>query len=403
MNANATLQQMEREMRSELTGRILPFWGGRVADRERGGFFGFIGPDGKPDPEAPRGAILNSRILWAFAAAFQALRDPGLAALARRAAEGIRNQFLDGTHGGVYWMVASSGGPVDDRKHIYAQAFAVYGLAEHFRATGEKESLADATALFRLIETHAYAGEGRGYREAFSRDWRALDDVRLGETDLNAPRSANTHLHLLEAYTTLLGAWPDPLLDSRLRSLVELFLDRIMDRTTGHLRPFFDESWVPCSRVVSYGHDIEASWLLTDAAAVLDDAALIARTRQAALLMAESVLKEGLDPMGGVFYTADPSGGVDKGKEWWTQAEAVVGFLNAYQETQRPDFLEAARDTWGFIQAHVLDHEHGEWYRRVDREGTPQPGNEIVGPWKCPYHNARACLEVMRRAAGAGP
>jgi mannobiose 2-epimerase len=398
VNPGATLRSLEREMRSELTERILPFWGERVVDQERGGFYGYIGPDGKPDPEAPRGAILNSRILWTFSAASQALRDPALAALAGRAAQVIRNQFLDGTHGGVYWMVDASGHPVDDRKHVYAQAFAIYGLAEHYRATGSQESLADATKLFRLIETQARDEKYGGYREGFSRDWRALDDVRLGETDLNAPRSANTHLHLLEAYTTLYRAWPDSALASRLRALLELFLDRIAGRATGHLRPFFDEDWTPCSDVVSYGHDIEASWLMSDAAAEFHDPELSAGTRETALLLADTVLREGLDPMGGVFYMADPGGKVDKGKEWWTQAEAVVGFLNAYQETQRLEFLEAARDTWEFIKGHMLDHERGEWYRRVDSDGTPAPGHEIVGPWKCPYHNARACLEVMRRA-----
>jgi mannobiose 2-epimerase len=385
-------------MRWELTERILPYWSERVVDRERGGFFGYVGPDGVPDPDAPRGAILNSRVLWTFSAAFTALRDPALADLAGRAAQVIRDQFQDGTHGGVYWMVDRLGRPVDDRKHVYAQAFALYGLAEHYRATGNQTSLADATGLFRLIEAHARDAAHVGYWEAFSRDWRALDDVRLGDTDLNAPRSANTHLHLLEAYTTLLRVWPDPVLGDRLESLLELFLDRILDRRAGHLRLFFDEAWTPRSDVVSYGHDIEASWLMGDAAAALGNAGLSTRTRDAAVVMAQGVLREGLDPMGGVFYLADSAGNVDKGKEWWTQAEAVVGFLNAYQETGRQDFLEAAWDTWGFIKGHMLDHRHGEWHRRVDREGTPEPGHEIVGPWKCPYHNARACLEVMRRS-----
>jgi mannobiose 2-epimerase len=403
VNPGVTLRLLEREMRAELTERILPFWSERAVDRERGGFYGSVGPDGTPDAEAPRGAILNGRILWTFSAAFRALRDPALAALADRAAQVIRKRFLDRTHGGVYWMVDASGQPVDDRKHVYAQAFAVYGLAEHSRATGSLESLADAEVLFRLIETHARDDQHGGYREAFSRDWGPLEDVRLGETDLNAPRSANTHLHLLEAYTTLFRAWPAPVLGPRLRSLQELFVDRIVDRATGHLVPFFDESWTPCSWVASYGHDIEASWLLGDAATVLNDRDLSARTREAALLLAESALTEGLDPKGGVFYLADAGGNVDEGKEWWTQAESVVGFLNAYQETRRREFLKAAWDTWEFIKAHVLDRERGEWYRRVDPDGTPQPGNEIVGPWKCPYHNTRACLEVMKRAGGAGP
>ena len=402
MNPSDTLLCLELGMRSELIGRILPFWAERVVDRERGGFFGYIGPDGKPDPDAPRGAVLNSRILWTFSAAYQALGDAPLAALARRAAEVIGNRFADQAHGGLYWSVDHSGQPVDDRKLVYAQAFAIYGLAEHHRATGSNESLVNAQALWLLLEAYAHDDARGGYGEAYSRDWQPLPDSRLGETDLNAPRSANTHLHLLEAYTTLLRVWPDPVLAARLRSLVELFLDRIIDQTTGHVRLFFDESWAPRSQGVSYGHDIETSWLLTEAAAALGDEGLTARARPAARLVAESVLREALDPGGGVFYQTDAAGQVDQGKEWWTQAESVVGFLNAYQETQRPDFLEAAWNTWGFIRDHMLDQEHGEWYRRVERDGTPQRGNVVVGPWKCPYHNARACLEVMKRAGGAG-
>jgi mannobiose 2-epimerase len=401
MSGAATVGALAREMQAELVGRILPYWSERAVDRAGGGFFGYIGPDGAPDLDAPRGAILNSRILWTFSAAFRFLRDPSLRAPADRAADVLRSQFLDPAHGGVVWAVNRSGRAVDDRKHIYAQAFAVYGLAEHYRATGAEESLRGATSLFRLIEAHAHDDARGGYQEAFSRDWMPLEDARLGETDLNAPRSANTHLHLLEAYTTLLRAWPDPPLASRLRSVVELFLDRIVNRASGHLWPFFDAAWTPRSEIVSYGHDIEASWLLSEATAVLDDPGLSARASQVALLLADAVFKEGLDPMGGVFYLADPAGSVDREKEWWTQAEAIVGFLNAYQQTGRSEFLAAAWDTWVFIKAHMLDHHHGEWYRRVGRDGTPQPQHEKVGPWKCPYHNARACLEVMRRASGA--
>jgi mannobiose 2-epimerase len=343
VNPNDTLLGLDLEMHSELSGRILPYWAERAVDREAGGFFGYIGPDGKPDPAAPRASVLNSRILWTFSAAYRALQDPSLAVLARRAADVIGGQFADETHAGVYWTVDRSGQPVDDRKHIYAQAFAIYGLAEHFRATGWGASLLNAQALWLLVEACANDPEHGGYREAFTRDWQPLEDVRLGETDLNAPRSANTHLHLLEAYTNLYRAWRDPVLRERLRLLVELFLDRIMDPASGHLRLFFDECWTPRSQGVSYGHDIEASWLLTEAAAALGDEALTARATAASLLTAESVLREGLDPSGGVFFSTDGAGQVDTGKEWWTQAEAVVGFLNAYQKSQRLDFLEAAR------------------------------------------------------------
>jgi mannobiose 2-epimerase len=398
MNPRETLESLEREMREELTGRILPFWSDRALDRENGGFIGWIGPDGVPRPSAPKGAILNSRILWAFSAAFRVLGDDRLRTLADRAASFVMEQLVDPTRGGVYWAVDPGGKTVDDRKHVYAQAFAVYGLAEHHRATGAPESLDAARGIFRLIEGHAHDAAFGGYREAFRRDWSPLADPRLGDTDLDAPRSENTHLHVLEAYTTLHQVWPDPLVASRLRSLVRLFVDRIVD-PSGHARPFFDRDWTVRSEVVSFGHDIETSWLLAEAAAGLGDAGLKERVTDVSTLLANAVLREGLDPEGGVFYEAHPGGAVDREKEWWTQAEAVVGFLHAYQTTDRPEFLAAAWDTWTFIRTYVVDREGGEWRRRVARDGTPLPGRQMVGPWKGPYHNVRACLEVMERTA----
>lgn len=398
MNADETLESLEREMRAELTGGILPFWSHRALDRENGGFIGWIGPDGAPRPRAPKGAILNSRILWAFSAAYRVLGEDRLRALADRAAAFLEDRLLDPIDGGVYWAVDPGGRPVDDRKHVYAQAFAIYGLAEHHRATGAPESLEAAKGLFRSIEDHAHDAEFGGYREAFRRDWSPLDDARLGDTDLDAPKSENTHLHVMEAYATLRRVWTDPLLAARLRSLVRLFVDRIVDRAAGHARPFFDRDWTVRSRVVSYGHDIETSWLLAKATAVLGDEDLADHARDVSGRLAETVLREGLDPEGGVYYEAR-SDDVDREKEWWTQAEAVVGFLHAYQVTARPEFLAAAADTWGFIRSYVVDREGGEWRRRVSRNGAPLPGHEKVGPWKGPYHNVRACLEVMERAA----
>lgn len=398
MSTAATVEALERETRDELTRRILPWWSEHAVDREGGGFFGCIGPDGRPDAAAPRGGILNARILWAFSAAYRALGDEPLRALADRAAGVIRERFLDPEHGGLHWSVDARGTPVDDRKHIYAQAFGVYALAEHHRATGSEKSLGAAIDLFRLIEEHGHDATHGGYLEAFDRRWRPLADRRLGATDLNAPKSENTHLHLLEACTTLLRAWRDPLLETRLRELVGLFTDRIVDRGSGHVLLFFDRDWTPLSRTVSFGHDIETSWLLEDAADAMGDAAVEVGARPVSLLLADTVLREGLDPDGGVFYEVAPDGTVDEAKEWWTQAESVVGFLAAYQATDRPELLAAAASTWEFIERRVLDHRNGEWYRRVDRDGSPQPQHEKAGPWKGPYHNSRMCLQVMERA-----
>jgi mannobiose 2-epimerase len=398
MNPDAVIGSLEREMRHELTRRVLPFWSRRAVDDVHGGFIGYMGPDGVAKPEAPRGGILNARILWSFSAAFRVLGDPGLRTMADRAAGFVARHFLDPEHGGLYWMIEPTGRPVDDRKHVYAQAFGVYAWAEHYRATGSGDSLERARSLFGLIEEHARDGAHGGYHEAFHRDWAPMEDVRLSERDLDTQKSENTHLHLLEAYTTLHRVWPDPAVTDRLAALVELFLDRIIDSGAGHVRPFFDRDWTVRSTAVSFGHDIETSWLLADAADALGDPGLSARVADSSRRLAETVLGEGVDPLGGVFYEVDEAGTVDREKEWWTQAEAIVGFLHAYQATARRDFLGAAWDTWVFIKTHLLDQRHGEWHRRTGRDGTPQPQHEIVGPWKGPYHATRACLEVMERS-----
>jgi mannobiose 2-epimerase len=300
-------------------------------------------------------------------------------------------------------MLDHAGRPLELRKQTYALAFAVYALAEHRLATGSDASLDRAIALFRTIETRAAAPVGGGYREAHARDWTALADVRLSDRDQNAPKSMNTQLHLMEAYTNLLRAWPDAGLRQRLTELVALHLERIVDPVSGHLLLFFDDGWSPLTRVVSFGHDIEASWLLTEAAEVAGDTALLARARATGLRLARVTLAEGEDRgHGGVFAERREDGSLDDDKHWWMQAEAVVGFLNAWELSAEEEFLLAAERAWGFIDRFLVDRTYGEWRWRTLRDGTPVVGAPKVEPWKCPYHNSRAALEVKARAAGRG-
>ena len=401
MSDNGTLRMLSSELRGELVGRILPYWMEQAIDEEHGGFVGYISQTNVREEDAPKGSILNARILWTFSAAARMLGDEAYRATADLALEYLRAHFIDPVHGGVYWMVDATGAPMDTRKHVYAQSFAIYALSEHARATRNEESLRQAVDIFRLIEEHAHDAVHGGYQEAFSREWALLDDVRLSEEDADERKSMNTHLHVLEAYTDLYRVWPDSLLRQRLTALVELFLDSIVDAEAGHVRPFFDEDWTPTSSIISYGHDIETSWLLMEAADVLGDAPLRARVQEVALVVAEAVREKGLDANGGLFNEVGPDGVVDTDKEWWPQAEAIVGFVNAHELTGRGDFLDAAEATWAFTKRHILDMEHGEWHRRVSRDGTLRSGREKVGPWKCPYHNARACLEVIARAGRA--
>lgn len=397
MSDVAVLRALRSELECELTERILPYWLTRAVDQRQGGFVGFISGDEVVQEDAPKGAILNARILWTFAAAYRALARPEYGAAAERAAGYMRDHFLDPEHGGVYWMVDAAGAPLDARKHVYAQAFAIYALSEHARALRDPASLRQAIDLYRLVEQHAADPVRGGYQEAFSREWTLLDDVRLSDVDADERRSMNTHLHLLEAYAALVRVWDDPAPRARLRALIQLFLDHILDPDTAHLQLFFDDEWRPRSHVVSFGHDIEASWLLLEAADVLGDDALRAAVHHACLHTAQAVLRQGVDPQGGLYNEAEPAGVLDTDKEWWPQAEAIVGFLNAYQETGRREFLDGSRAVWAFTRAHISDRQHGEWFRRVARDGSVRPGHEKVGPWKCPYHDARACLEVMAR------
>jgi mannobiose 2-epimerase len=399
-------------------------------DRDRGGFYGAVLCDGTVDKEAPRGAVLNARILWTFSAAARRFPDDvdnGCTSATRRTRgdEGIRpagepsryrqtadhaytyliERFRDHKHGGVYWMLDAAGSPISDRKQTYAQAFALYALAEYFRVSGNETSLNTARQLYALIEEHSRDFENGGYLEARARDWSALDDLRLSEKDLNCPKSMNTHLHVMEAYTNLLRVWRDPSIEASQRELLNVTMDRIIDGTAGHFRMFFDRQWKSLSDHVSFGHDIEGSWLLVEAAEVLGDPALEERARRVALEMARAVYEQARDQDGSLFYEADSRGTlVDPNKHWWAQAEGVVGFYNAYQLSGNSHYRDASQRLWQYIKQRVVDRAHGEWHAKLKPAGEPFTAAEdadacLAGPWKCPYHNCRACLEMIERLA----
>jgi cellobiose epimerase len=389
-------------VRRELVDNILPFWMNHAVDLENGGFYGKIADDMTIDTEAPRSAVLNTRILWTFSAASRLLGDAYLST-ADRAFDYVANKFRDPQYGGLFWMLDNRGAMVSDRKQIYAQAFGIYALAEYYRATKRTESLVLAQQIFRLIEQHSCDGELAGYWEARARDWSPLADMRLSEKDLNSPKSMNTHLHIMEAYTNLLRVWRDPALVARQADLLRIMLDRIFDMRTGHMRLFFDRQWHSLTSGVSYGHDIEANWLLVEAAEVLGDADLLERARGVALILAQNVYRQGLDKDGSLFYEADGRGTLtDANKHWWAQAEAVVGFYNAYQMSGDRKFATAAQRVWAYIEEKVVDRRSGEWHAKLSPQGVPLSANVdgdvcLAGPWKCPYHNSRACFEMLER------
>ncbi len=387
------MNQIEIELREH----ILPFWLNHTRDESRGGFYGEITNDLHVNEEAPRGALLTARILWTFAAAYRRYNNPVYLAMADHAFQDLLSRFWDETYGGLYWMVAANGTPLRPRKQIYGQAFGIYALAEYYAATGEKAALDRAQEIYRLIDTHAYDSKRKGYLEAFTQDWEITEDMRLSAIDENEKKSMNTHIHIMEAFTNLLRVWPNVHLKDRHTELLEVMMTRIIDPATYHTLLFFDEDWTPKSANVSYGHDIETSWLLVEAAEVLAHEPILSQTKTLASRMAQTIYDHGRDPDGAVLYEGGPEGWVDDTKQWWPQAEAMVGFLNAYQITGAEHFLKAAQRSWAFIEAYLIDHERGGWYRYVTRDHQYDPDALKVSFWKAPYHNSRACMEATAR------
>jgi len=392
-----TIQQFSQAVRNELENNLVPFWLERSVDSEHGGFIGQMSNDGTIDPKAPKGLILNARILWTFSALYRSSKDNRYLEMARRAYDYLQTHFWDHSHGGVFWQVDFQGHPLDDKKKIYGQAFYIYALAEYYQAFNIDQALQIAKQLFELIENNSRDKIYGGYIEACNRNWSVAKDLRLSEKDMDEKKSMNNHLHLLEAYTNLYRTWSDSQLRESLKELIDIFAQQIIDPASGHMNHFFDEIWQPKSSNYTFGHDIEASWLLCEAAEVLGNANITSKTRRLALRLARITLAEALDKNGGLRYEGRAGKITDPNREWWPQAECVVGFLNAYRLSSNESFLEAAQRAWLFIEQYFIDKKQGEWFWRIDPNGRPDPAEPKVSQWKGPYHNVRTCLETIRR------
>jgi mannobiose 2-epimerase len=385
------------QLNKELTGNILPFWMAHTVDKVNGGFYGALTNDLEIHNEVPRSAILCARILWTYAAAYRRMGAEEYLSMAKWAYDYLTRVFWDQEYGGLYWTVDYKGNPVFDRKHHYAQAFGIYGLSEYYRATQEPRNLALAQELFRLLEKHAYEPTYGGYIEGSSRKWEKLEDMRLSDRDLNCRKSMNTLLHILEAYTNLLRVWDDVHLKAQHKALIETFLQHVIDPSTGHFKLFFDDPWNSLLDNMSFGHDIEGSWLLVEAVEMQNDPQLLERVKEASVKIAAAVYKDGIEEDGSIPYEANSEGLVDPEKSWWVQAEAMVGFYNAYQLSGQEHFAQAAYRCWEYIQNRMVDRTYGDWLKKLHRDGTPNPGAFKTGPWECPYHHSRACFEMLDR------
>jgi mannobiose 2-epimerase len=392
-----SLEQLKASAQTELN-RILRFWLEHAVDEANGGFYGELSNDLEINPDAPKGLVLNARILWTFSKAYIVLKEDKYLTLAKRAYDCLVHTFWDREFDGYYWHVDADGKPLNTRKQIYGQAFALYGLTEYYKATGHPESLEKALSIYRQMEAVSYDPVHLGYYEAYTREWLATDDMRLSGVDLNEKKSMNTHLHILEAYSNLILVWDDAELKLKQKQLINVMLDHIVNEEQRHFKLFFDEAWHAKSEHISFGHDIEGSWLLVEAAHILQDSRLLKHVEATALTMADAVLKHGVDDDGALWNEATTGYQIiDPTKDWWPQAEAVVGFINAYQLSGRAEFLTAAFHSWEFIETFIADRANGEWFWQVSRERQPAYNMPKVSPWKCPYHNSRACFEIIAR------
>lgn len=421
-----TVKTMRSEMQDVLENNILHFWKTKMVDRENGGFYGRIDGHGTLHPEAEKGAILNARILWTFSSAYRILGKPEYLDMATRAKDYIIEHFIDPEYGGVYWSVDYKGNPLDTKKQFYAIGFALYGFSEYARATGDREALDIALQLYDCIEEHALDREHNGYIEACTREWGRIADMRLSEFDANFPKSQNTHLHIIEPYTNLLRCLKEmhaqescdyvPVLGSvlpigvsvpmetmtsveaSLRNIISIFTDKILNPETHHLDLFFEMDWKRgAGHLESYGHDIECSWLMHEAALVLGDEKVLRKVEDIVRLVAKASEK-GLRPDGSMIHEANlDTGHADDDLHWWVQAENVVGWFNLWQHFGDEEAYERAVRCWEYIKSQLIDWDNGEWYWSRRPDGSLNLDDDKAGFWKCPYHNGRMCMEIIER------
>ena len=416
------IEILKSEVLDVLENNILRFWLDKMQDKENGGFYGQMTGEGELVKTADKGGILNARILWSFSAAYRVLRKPEYLEAATRAKEYIIEHFIDEEFGGTYWSLDYKGNPKDTKKQFYAIGFMIYGLSEYARATGDHEALEYAIQLYECIEEHSLDKQYNGYIEACTREWGEIADMRLSELDANFPKSQNTHLHIIEPYTNLFRALkeldtienatndyglkpyvgqfttvnisvdPDIVirLEASLRNLINIFTDKILNPQTHHLDLFFDMDWKrEAGALESYGHDIECSWLLHEAALVLGDDIVLKKVEPIVQMVAKASEK-GLNEDGSMVHEANlDTGYIDTDRHWWVQAENVVGWINIYQYFGDEDAIQKALNGWQYIKDNLIDREGGEWWWSRDPQRNINRKDDKAGFWKCPYHNSR--------------
>ena len=417
-NNNAFDESFYKSVEHELINDILPFWEKNACDTRPGceGFYGSISSSGQADADAPRSIVMTSRFLWTYSAAARHFKNPVLLKMADFAYRTIVSKYWDSENGGVYWSVLPDGTPCVSKKQIYGEAFCCYGLCEYAAAIKElrqdvlsEEAMNYSLDIYNFLEQYAFDSKDGGYLEACAQNWSPTDDMILSSKDMNCPKSMNTNLHVMEAYTNLYRTLPLVFSDAKairaevgdsLAALVRLTVEKIL-QPNAHLGMFFDMKWNPLSDEISYGHDIEASWLLWEAACELKDEELKSEIKETVIKVAETALNEGFDHENGCmenFLRSEPEGKVrDRTRVWWNQAEAMNGFYNAWEMTGETNYSDACHAEWNWILNHQTDRTNGEWWNEVDVNGNPVLTEDKGGNWKTSYHNGRTCLELLRR------
>jgi cellobiose epimerase len=386
---------LKNKAKTELI-NILDYWLKNTIDKENGGFIGEINHQNVINNNSEKGAVLNARILWSFSAAYAVEKNPEYLKTAKRAFQYIKDYFFDNEFGGIFWSLQADGKPKDTKNQIYAIAFVIYGLSEFYKIFKNEDALELAQSLFYKIELYSKDYKNKGYLEAFTRDWQEIEDLRLSEKDANEKKTMNTHLHIVEAYANLYLIWPNPKLKDSIKEILEVIALYFINKYTWHLKLFFDENWKEKEDVISYGHDIEAAWLLQWCAEAIEDEVLIKNYQKYAVAFADAT-KEGLDADGGLWYEYEPKEQkLITEKHWWPQAELWIGMINAWQLSKNEEFLEITEKNFEFVEKYIIDHKNGEWIWGVYADYSPILKDK-AGFWKCPYHNSRACIELIKR------
>ncbi|MBR3078857.1 MAG: AGE family epimerase/isomerase [Prevotella sp.] len=392
-----TIETLKQEMREMLEDNILRYWMEKMVDAENGGFYARRDGNDHLDIEAPKSAVLNARILWAFSAAYRVLGKEEYLDMATRAYLFIKDHLIDKEYGGVYWSVDSHGEPLETKKHVYAMAVTLFALSEYLRATNSSEALELARGLLYNIEGRMADYINSGYTEALSRLWLPIKDSRLSDKDESMERSLNTHLHLLEAFTNLYRVWPNSVLAERIRILLGVLIEKMINPDTAHIGMFFTEEWQGGKEIRSYGHSIITAWILLDAARVLGNSFMIRQVAEKAVRMVNAA-DEGLRPNGGMIYMSIREGDQLRHIEdyhWWVEAENIFGHWYFYGFTGDDKYLSPVIQGLQFIKDHLIDRENGEWFWSWNEENGVNHTDDKAGIWKDPYHNTRMCLQII--------